>query len=64
MDIARQLLDENIQVAIGGFHTSGCIAMLPELPDDLKRRSKWVLHCSQDEAEEDRLIDVLQGCLS
>ncbi|MDP6432956.1 MAG: hypothetical protein QGI15_01385, partial [Candidatus Scalindua sp.] len=36
MDIARQLLDENIQVAIGGFHTSGCIAMLPELPDDLK----------------------------
>jgi len=36
MDIARQLRAEGIQVAIGGFHVSGCIAMLPELTPDLR----------------------------
>lgn len=36
MDIARQLRAEGIQVAIGGFHVSGCLAMLPELPADLR----------------------------
>ncbi len=40
MDIARQFLDKNIQVAIGGFHTSCCIAMLPELPDELKEATE------------------------
>ena len=36
MDIARQFRDKGIQVAIGGFHPSGCISMLPELPPDLQ----------------------------
>ena len=36
MDMARELRAHGIQVAIGGFHASGCIAMLPELPPDLK----------------------------
>ncbi len=36
MDIARELRGHGIQVAIGGFHASGCIAMLPELPPDLE----------------------------
>ena len=36
MDLARRFLAAGTQVAIGGFHVSGCIAMLPELPDDLK----------------------------
>ena len=36
MDIARQFRDRGVQVAIGGFHPSGCIAMLPELPPDLQ----------------------------
>jgi len=60
MDIARQLLDENIQVAIGGFHTSGCIAMLPELPDDLKEAMGMGITLFAGEAEEGRLIDVLK----
>lgn len=37
MDIAREFRAHGIQVAIGGFHASGCIAMLPELPPDLKQ---------------------------
>ena len=36
LDIARELRAAGIQVAIGGFHVSGCLAMLPELPADLR----------------------------
>jgi len=36
MDIARQFIGENIQVCIGGFHVSGCLAMLPEIQPDLQ----------------------------
>ncbi|MFQ5625546.1 MAG: radical SAM protein, partial [Methyloligellaceae bacterium] len=36
VDIARRLRERGIQVAIGGFHVSGCIAMLPELPADIQ----------------------------
>ena len=32
MDIARQFRNAGLQVCIGGFHVSGCIAMLPEMP--------------------------------
>jgi radical SAM superfamily enzyme YgiQ (UPF0313 family) len=60
MDIARQFRNENIQVAIGGFHTSGCIAMLPELPDDLKEAMGMGITLFAGEAEEGRLIDVFK----
>ena len=36
LDIARELRAAGIQVAIGGFHVSGCIAMLPEMPPELR----------------------------
>ena len=36
VDIARELRAAGIQVAIGGFHVSGCLAMIPELPAELK----------------------------
>ena len=35
MDIARQFREHGVQVAIGGFHVSGCLSMLPSLPQDL-----------------------------
>jgi len=35
MAIAEQFRDEDIQVAAGGFHISGCLSMLPELPADI-----------------------------
>ena len=34
-DLARQFRDAGIAVVLGGFHVSGCIAMLPEMPADL-----------------------------
>ena len=36
LDLARQFRAAGIPVAIGGFHVSGCLAMLPELPPDLQ----------------------------
>ena len=36
LDLARRFRAASIGVAIGGFHVSGCLAMLPELPPDLR----------------------------
>jgi len=36
LDLARRFRERGLQVCIGGFHVSGCVSMLPELPDDLK----------------------------
>jgi radical SAM superfamily enzyme YgiQ (UPF0313 family) len=36
LDLARQFRAAQIPVVIGGFHVSGCLSMLPELPPDLK----------------------------
>jgi tRNA A37 methylthiotransferase MiaB len=36
LDIARPLRAAGIDVVIGGFHVSGCLSMLPEMPDDLR----------------------------
>jgi radical SAM superfamily enzyme YgiQ (UPF0313 family) len=36
LDLAREFRAAGVTVVLGGFHVSGCLAMLPELPDDLK----------------------------
>src|SRR5204862_8341436 len=36
LDIARPFRAAGVPVMIGGFHVSGCLAMLPELQADLK----------------------------
>ena len=36
MDLARPFLAHDIQVCIGGFHVSGCIAMLKDIPGDIQ----------------------------
>ena len=36
LDIARPFRAAGVPVIIGGFHVSGCLAMLPELQADLK----------------------------
>ena len=35
VDLARRFRALNLPVVIGGFHVSGCLAMLPTMPDDL-----------------------------
>jgi hypothetical protein len=34
VDLARPFLAAGPPVCIGGFHVSGCIAMLPEMPQE------------------------------
>ncbi len=36
MDMAREFRARGLAVVIGGFHVSGCMAMLEKLPDDLQ----------------------------
>jgi len=40
LDIGRQLRARGVTVAVGGFHVSGCLAMLPEPPPDLIEAQK------------------------
>lgn len=59
MDIGRQLRKAGIQVCIGGFHVSGCVAMLPELPPDIRAAQELGISLFAGEAEY-RLDGVLR----
>jgi hypothetical protein len=60
MDIARQLRAAGIQVCIGGFHVSGCLAMLPELPPEIRQAQDLGIAIFAGEAEEGRLDLLLR----
>ena len=60
VDLARPFLAAGIPVGIGGFHVSGCIAMLPELPADIKAAQAMGISFFAGEAEEHRLDEVLR----
>jgi hypothetical protein len=51
MDLAAQFRAAGIQVAIGGFHVSGCLAMLPDLPPDLEAARRLGVSLFAGEAE-------------
>ena len=59
LDIGRQFRQQGVTVAVGGFHVSGCIAMLPELPPDLKEAQAlgMILYAGEGEG---RLADFLK----
>jgi hypothetical protein len=59
MDIARPLRAAGVQVAIGGFHVSGCMAMLPEPPPDIREAMDLGIALFAGEAE-GRLEEVLR----
>ena len=66
MDIARRLRAAGVQVCIGGFHVSGCLAMLPEMPADLKEAQALGVSLFAGEAEgrlETVLRDAADGAL-
>jgi len=66
MDIARPLRAAGIQVCIGGFHVSGCLAMLPEITAELKQAMDLGISLFAGEAEgrfEEVLKDAWQGRL-
>ena len=51
MDIARPLRAAGIQVCIGGFHVSGCLAMLEEPTQELKQAMALGISLFAGEAE-------------
>ena len=63
VDIARPLRAAGINVAIGGFHVSGCLAMLPEMPADLKAAQDLGISLFAGEAE-GRLDRVLRDAFA
>ena len=60
VDLARPFLKHRIPVSIGGFHVSGCLAMLPEMPAHLKATQKMGISLFAGEAEDGRLDTVLR----
>jgi radical SAM superfamily enzyme YgiQ (UPF0313 family) len=66
MDIARQLRAEGIPVCIGGFHVSGCLAMLPGLTPELQEAQRLGISLFAGEAEgrlDEVLLDAWAGTL-
>ena len=60
VDIARPLRAAGIPVCIGGFHVSGCIAMLPQLPPELREAMDLGITLFAGEAE-GRLEELLRA---
>jgi hypothetical protein len=63
IDIARRLRALDVPVVIGGFHVSGCLAMLPELPADIKAALAMGIAIFAGEAE-GRLDQLLKDAWS
>ncbi|SEE30674.1 Radical SAM superfamily protein [Rhizobiales bacterium GAS191] len=63
LDLARPLRAAGIQVCIGGFHVSGCLAMLPEMQADLQQALDLGISLFAGEAE-GRLEAVLRDAAS
>ena len=60
VDLARPMLAAGLPVIVGGFHVSGCLSMLPELPIEIKQAQELGLSIFGGEAEEQRLDEVFQ----
>ena len=63
MDLARRLRSAGILVAVGGFHVSGCLAMLPNIPEDLREAVDLGISLFAGEAES-RLDLVMRDALA
>jgi hypothetical protein len=59
VDIARHFRAAGFPVCLGGFHVSGCIAMLSELPAEIRDAQALGISLFAGEAEEHRLDEVL-----
>ena len=64
VDLAAPFLAAGLPVCIGGFHVSGCIAMLPELPLDIREAQSRGISLFAGEAEEGRFDVVLRDAWS
>jgi radical SAM superfamily enzyme YgiQ (UPF0313 family) len=66
MDLAREFRAAGLPVVVGGFHVSGCMAMLPELPPDVRAAQAMGISLFAGEGEgrlEQVLVDAYHGRL-
>lgn len=59
-DLARRFMAEGLQTAIGGFHVSGCISMLDEMPPEMVELQVEGVSFFAGEAEDRRLDQVFR----
>ncbi len=60
VDLAQPFLKAGLPVIIGGFHVSGCMAMLKELPPEIREAQEMGIHLFCGEAEDGRLDGVIR----
>ena len=60
VDLAKPFRAAGLPVGIGGFHVSGCIAMLPELSPEIRAAQELGISLFAGEAEDRRLDEVLR----
>lgn len=59
VDLARIFRQADLPVCIGGFHVSGCIAMLPEMPADMREAQALGISFFAGEAENGKFEELL-----
>jgi len=61
LDMTRTFREAGIPVVIGGFHVSGCLAMLPELPEDIRQAQSLgaVIYAGEAEGRMDEIIKAV-----
>ena len=59
LDLGREFRALGVPVVIGGFHVSGCLAMLPKIPPEMQEALDLGIHLFAGEAE-GRMADVLR----
>jgi hypothetical protein len=59
LDLAREFRAAGLPVAIGGFHVSGCLAMLKDIPSEMQEALDIGCSLFAGECEEGRLDEVL-----
>ena len=60
LDLGRQFRAAGVPVVMGGFHVSGCLAMLPETPPELVLAQQLGIILFAGEAEGGRMPDLLR----
>ena len=64
LDLGRRFRAAGFEVCIGGFHVSGCIAMLPEMPESMQEAQRIGISLFAGEAEDGRLDTVLRDAFA
>ena len=64
VDLARPFLAVGLPVCVGGFHISGSLAMLPEMPPEMRAAQDLGIAYFAGEAEDGRLDHMLRDAWS